>query len=101
WSCSWPCSASICVASCSAASRADRNCCCRILVADGRAVSSNNFGIEPSARLGRPPLGCIVHMHDAKTHAVAQCPLEVVQQRPYEIPADVHALCNDVAHGAN
>src|SRR5690606_30522220 len=55
---------------------------------------------EARARLGRALLRLEVHVYDAEALRVAVGPLEVVQQRPGEVAAHVHALAHGLVHRA-
>src|SRR3954447_12297213 len=55
----------------------------------------NVIAVPERGPLQRPLLGLEVHAHDPEALRIAVLPLEVVQQRPRVVAADVHA----VAHG--
>src|ERR671912_405343 len=55
-----------------------------------QAVTPDHLPIPARAVLGDPALGQVVDVDDPKSLAVALGPLEVVQQRPYEISAKVN-----------
>src|SRR4030095_6269593 len=48
--------------------------------------------VPGAAALDRAPLGRVVDVDDAEALGVAAAPLEVVQQRPREVAADVDAV---------
>ena len=61
-------------------------------------VRTRDLGEEPAARLHTSLLALEIHVHDPERHRVAAVPLEIVEQRPDEEPAQVHALVVGV-HG--
>src|SRR5439155_390475 len=70
------------------------------LPAERLAVSADHVGVEPGARLERPLLGGEVHVDDPEPLGVALTPLEIVEQRPGEVPAEVDALFQGGVRGA-
>src|SRR5690606_878820 len=64
------------------------------------AVAVDDVRVEARARLGRALLRLEVHVHDAEALRVAIGPLEVVQQRPGEVAAHVHALVHGLVEHA-
>src|SRR5436309_9751930 len=57
-----------------------------------RTPSADDFPIEERAPLQGAPLGREIHLHDAEALRVAVLPLEVVEQRPREVAAQVDSL---------
>src|SRR5690606_13301302 len=57
--------------------------------------------VLPTAVLHRALLGVVVHTDDPEPLGVAPRPLEVVQQRPVEVAAHVHALLDRVEDGGD
>nr|ACR50752.1 conserved hypothetical protein [Streptomyces longisporoflavus] len=53
---------------------------------------ADDLGVPVSAGLDRPPLRRVVDMDEAEPLVVAVRPLEVVQQRPREVPGQRHPL---------
>src|SRR3954454_3504311 len=58
---------------------------------DATAHLPDVIAIPERGPLRDPRLGCIVDPHDPEALVVAVLPLEVVQQRPRVVAADVHA----------
>ena len=63
------------------------------------SVRRDDFGVEARAVLRRPPLRSEIDMHDAEALGVTERPLEVVEQRPREVAAQIDALL-DGARGS-
>ena len=61
-----------------------------------RAIRSR---YQAAAALQCTTLGVVVDAHDPEALVVAAAPLEVVHQRPREVPADVHAVGDRTGHG--
>src|SRR5580704_6169570 len=62
-------------------------------------VRSRDTSVEARAGLRGPVLGREVHVDDAEPLLVAVGPLEVVQQRPYEVPGQVRAVIDRAGGG--
>ena len=56
------------------------------------AAGADRVAVPPRGVLHQPRAGRVVHAHDAEALGVAERPLEVVQQRPEEVAANVDAL---------
>src|SRR6266542_4446573 len=56
------------------------------------AAGADHLAVPVGAVLPGPPLRPVVDVHDAETLGIAISPFEVVQQRPDEVAANVHAL---------
>ena len=54
-------------------------------------VGANHVGIKPGRGFRHAPLRLKVHVHDAEPLRVAALPLEIVEQRPDEVTAQVDA----------
>src|SRR5215212_2215291 len=63
-------------------------------------VVFDDLSVPACARLGDAPLGAVVHEDDAEALGIALGPLEVVQQRPHHVAAEVHTLLHRVVGGA-
>ena len=61
----------------------------------------DEVAVPPGARLGGSPLGGVVHVDEAEPRAIALGPLEVIEQRPGEIAADVDSPGDDVRDRAD
>src|SRR6516164_7841196 len=57
-------------------------------------VRANHIAKELGARLPGAPLGGEVDVHQAEALGVALAPLEVVEQGPREVAAQIHAAAN-------
>ncbi len=55
-------------------------------------IAADDFAVEAGAGLGGTLLGGKVHVHQPETLGVALAPFVVVEQRPGEIPPEIHAL---------
>ena len=62
-------------------------------------LAGDNAGVAARARLERTPLGGEVDVHDAEALGVAQGPLEVVEQRPDEVAAQVDPVADGAVRG--
>src|SRR5690606_29015936 len=56
-----------------------------------QATTPDAFGIPESAVFGNSPLSLVVHVDQTETLAVTPGPLEIVQQRPGEVPLERNA----------
>ena len=54
-------------------------------------MRADHVGIKPGRRFGDPPLRGIVDVDDAKPLRIAMLPLEVVEERPDKIAAQIDA----------
>ena len=61
-------------------------------------VLADHLRVPPAAELGRALLRSERHVDDPKPLLVSLGPLEVIEQRPEEIPADVVALAHGPMH---
>ena len=55
-------------------------------------LRTNHLRIVPTTRFDRSLLRFVVHVNDSETPRIAVTPLEVVEQRPDEVAAEVHPL---------
>src|SRR6185437_13625821 len=63
------------------------------------AIAADDVRVPERARLWRARHGLVVHMHDAESLGKAKGPFVVVEQRPDEIAAQIHALAHGFARG--
>src|SRR5918999_2668482 len=63
-----------------------------VRVEERRTIGADHVGIEPRARLQCPLERVVVDVHEAKPLRVSEAPLEVVEQRPGEVAAQVDTL---------
>src|SRR6476659_2215509 len=66
-----------------------------------RSVAANNIGVIPAARFDRSRLRRVIDMNDSKSLRVPVTPLEVVEQRPGEIPSYVSAALDCLTDSAD
>src|SRR5215210_1776482 len=64
-------------------------------------VLGDQVAVPERAALRRPPLGREVHRHDSEAARVAVLPLEVVEERPHVVGADVHSLGDRALEGGH
>src|SRR5215208_485192 len=72
----------------------------RAAMSEIRAVGADDLGVEAGARLGGALLGGEVDVDDAEALGVAVAPLEVVEEGPGEVAAEVDAGLDRAAGGA-
>src|SRR5688572_1140920 len=66
---------------------------------EGFATTGDRLGIRAGAGFRGATLGLEVHVHEAEPLGEPVRPLQVVEQRPGEIPPDVHAHLYRRRHG--
>src|SRR3954451_24488180 len=67
----------------------------------GVARARDEVAVPASAALQRTTLGVVVDVDDAETLVIAAAPLEVVHQRPREVPAHINAVGYRARHGVD
>src|SRR6185295_15328809 len=65
------------------------------------SFAPNNFRVVSATGLDRSRLSRIVDVNDSKSLRVAVSPLEVIEQRPDEIPAYINTALNRVAYSSD
>src|SRR5688572_22367847 len=61
-----------------------------LVLRENRPPGFDHLGVEPRARLGSAALGLEIDVDDAEALRVAVAPLEVVEERPGEIAAQIY-----------
>src|SRR5687768_7338531 len=72
----------------------------RLTLDETGSISPNDLGIEPPTSLHRALLRRVVHVHETESLGEPVGPLEVVEQGPGEVPAEVYTLPQRRVHGA-
>src|SRR4026209_2618728 len=62
-----------------------------------RSVRSDDSGVVLPAGLDRALLCVVVHVHDPEPTRVSMAPLEVVEERPHVVAAQLHPLTHRFA----